>query len=145
MKGFCKICGKVIDEVIYSQFGCCEECYSDIDKKEKRIKCIKEHFCKAYQSDYDEGYGNCNVLSDCEDFHREAIGEPEGLSLFPKKEQEDPHDYPKETYKKPDWEITKPLGKLKEFSLINRVAKASCGIFAIVIIVLILIYSIGGF
>ena len=28
MKGYCPICKKVIDEVVYSQFGMCHKCYT---------------------------------------------------------------------------------------------------------------------
>ena len=34
----------------------------------KRIECYAENWCKAYQSDYEEGYGNCNMLGDCKGF-----------------------------------------------------------------------------
>lgn len=34
MKGYCPICKKVIDEVEFSQFGMCVECY----KKNKKVK-----------------------------------------------------------------------------------------------------------
>ena len=33
-----------------------------------RVICVRESFCKAYQSKYDEGYGNCNMLGNCDDF-----------------------------------------------------------------------------
>lgn len=36
MKGYCK-CGKEIDEITYTQFGCCDDCSDKTDKKEKYL------------------------------------------------------------------------------------------------------------
>lgn len=44
------------------------------EKVETRVKCAKEGFCKAYQSDFDEGYGNCNMLGECDDYRTDFKG-----------------------------------------------------------------------
>ena len=48
MKGYCKICGKVVDEVVFTQFGCCEKCYEDTKEaevsKEEVIALIEKYY-----------------------------------------------------------------------------------------------------
>jgi hypothetical protein len=36
MKGYCK-CGKIIDEVTFTQYGMCEECLRERDEQIKKI------------------------------------------------------------------------------------------------------------
>ena len=43
-KGYCKICGREIDEVTYSQFGYCEKCYCEIEAK-SLISRVTKIFC----------------------------------------------------------------------------------------------------
>lgn len=35
MKGYCK-CGKVIDEIEFTQFGMCVECFKEVKKNGKK-------------------------------------------------------------------------------------------------------------
>lgn len=56
MKGYC-ICGQVIDEVEFTQFGMCEKCYN---KKQIKIKCPLCHGRPNLTYDKNLDCGLCN-------------------------------------------------------------------------------------
>ena len=64
MKGFCK-CGTIIDEVVYTELGMCQQCYymEELFKGWKKFKCELE-----YKKGYKKGYLDAmKEIKECED------------------------------------------------------------------------------
>ena len=62
---------KWVNEIKYE--GNMDEVEVEKEAIENRRVCILEGSCKAYQSDFDEGYGNCNMIGECNQFREKQI------------------------------------------------------------------------